>query len=212
MTQLNPINYNNQRVLTTAQLAEAYGTEQQIIVNNFNRNKERYTEGKHYIALRGEEKRQFLCENQIDFSNKDHSTFYLWTEKGAWMHAKSLNTDAAWSAYEMLVDDYYNVRLAPALTAAEIIAAIANQAVEQERRRNGARRRTACSTRSPSSAVGTKPTKTSAMRAMTDSRNVPAASWTLASRTSGSAWRLKEWPARRLTKLASWTRSQKTRG
>ena len=31
------------------------------------------------------------------------------TEKGAWLHAKSLNTDQAWEAYESLVDDYYRL-------------------------------------------------------------------------------------------------------
>lgn len=31
---------------------------------------------------------------------------YLWTEKGALLHAKSLNTDKAWEAYEYLVDFY----------------------------------------------------------------------------------------------------------
>jgi len=35
---------------------------------------------------------------------------HLWTEKGAWLHAKSLNTDKAWEAYETLVDDYYAVK------------------------------------------------------------------------------------------------------
>ncbi|MGE7841394.1 ORF6C domain-containing protein [Lysinibacillus sp. NPDC093712] len=35
---------------------------------------------------------------------------YLWTEKGAWLHAKSLNTDEAWDAYEILVDEYYTVK------------------------------------------------------------------------------------------------------
>lgn len=107
MYKLQVIEHRNQRVLTTAQLAEAFGTAVQIVTNNFNRNRDRYSEQKHYVALRGEEKKHFLCENQIDFSNKDHSTLYLWTEKGAWMHAKSLNTDQAWDAYEMLVDDYY---------------------------------------------------------------------------------------------------------
>ncbi|WP_207642469.1 hypothetical protein [Desulfosporosinus sp. I2] len=31
------------------------------------------------------------------------------TITGAWLHAKSLNTDRAWKAYETLVDDYYRV-------------------------------------------------------------------------------------------------------
>ncbi|WP_017379772.1 ORF6N domain-containing protein [Paenisporosarcina sp. TG-14] len=107
---LSIIEQNNQRVLTTSQLAESYGAEKQLVINNFNRNKERYTEGKHFIALQGDVKREFFCENQIDFSKKDHSIFYLWTEKGAWLHAKSLNTDEAWDAYEMLVDEYYAIQ------------------------------------------------------------------------------------------------------
>ncbi len=110
MNQLQIINHNGQRVLTTTQLAESYGTEVQILTNNFNRNKARYKEGKHYIALEGQEKRDFLNLHQNDLGSKNASVLYLWTEKGAWMHAKSLNTDQAWEAYEILVDDYYRVK------------------------------------------------------------------------------------------------------
>lgn len=113
MSKLQVINHEGQRVLTTTQLAESYGTEVQILTNNFNRNKARYTEGKHYIALEGQVKRDFLNLHQNDLGSKNASVLYLWTEKGAWMHAKSLNTDQAWEAYEMLVDDYYRVKSNP---------------------------------------------------------------------------------------------------
>lgn len=108
--KLQVIEHNNQRVLLTVQLAESFGTTPQIITNNFNRNKERYTEGKHYFGLSGQEKRNFLNQHQNDLGSKNAAVLYLWTEKGAWMHAKSLNTDQAWDAYEMLVDDYYRVK------------------------------------------------------------------------------------------------------
>lgn len=107
MKKLKVIEHRNQRVLTTAQLAEAFGTAAQIVTNNFNRNRSRYTEGKHYYGLSGQEKHEFFNQNQIDLGSKNAAVIYLWTEKGAWMHAKSLNTDQAWDAYEMLVDDYY---------------------------------------------------------------------------------------------------------
>ncbi|MGI8351719.1 ORF6N domain-containing protein [Niallia circulans] len=106
---LTVINHNNQRVLTTALLAEAYGADKQQISKNFTRNANRYKEGKHYFALTGEDKRNFLNHVQIDDGSKNANTLYLWTEKGAWLHAKSLNTDAAWDAYEKLVDEYYSV-------------------------------------------------------------------------------------------------------
>lgn len=106
MNQLKIIERKDRRVLTTNQLAESYETDAQVIVNNFNRNKDRYTEGKHFILLQGVELKSFIAKNQFDLS-PNVNKLYLWTEKGAWHHAKSLNTDKAWEAYEVLVDEYY---------------------------------------------------------------------------------------------------------
>ncbi|MGE8079060.1 ORF6N domain-containing protein [Peribacillus loiseleuriae] len=102
-----PISRNGQRVLTTGQLAESFGTDSKIINRNFQRNADRYWQGKHFYALSGEDLREFKGSRQNDDSLKFTSILYLWTEKGAWLHAKSLNTDQAWDAYEMLVDEYY---------------------------------------------------------------------------------------------------------
>lgn len=139
MKQLQVIDYQGQRVLTTTQLAEAYRADRQQISYNFNHNKSRYTEGKHYVALDGEAKREFIDHHEIHDGSKNASILYLWTEKGAWMHAKSLNTDQAWEAYEMLVDEYYRVKqltkpMFPQMSPAEVLAGVANQLVEQERR------------------------------------------------------------------------------
>ncbi|MCC2250533.1 ORF6C domain-containing protein [Virgibacillus sp. AGTR] len=110
MSDLTIINHNDQRVLTTSQLAESFGSESKVINRNFQRNSDRYTHGKHYFALTGESLKDFKGSRQLDDTLKYTSVLYLWTEKGAWLHAKSLNTDEAWDAYEMLVDEYYNVK------------------------------------------------------------------------------------------------------
>ncbi|MGK5510499.1 ORF6C domain-containing protein [Brevibacillus formosus] len=107
MSNLQVLDYEGQRVLTTAQLAESYGTDSERIQKNFNYNKERYQEGKHYILLQGDALREFRSNFSISEVASNVNRLYLWTRKGAWMHAKSLNTDEAWEAYEMLVDDYY---------------------------------------------------------------------------------------------------------
>lgn len=107
MNNLTVTEYKDIRVLTTQQLAEAYGTEGKIISKNFERNKERYSEGKHYICLMGEELREFKANRQNDDALKFTSVLYLWTEKGAFLHAKSLNTDTAWEVYDRLVDNYF---------------------------------------------------------------------------------------------------------
>ena len=106
---LQIIEHCGQRVLTTSQLAESYGTESKIISRNYQRNADRYIEGKHFFALSGEELRRFKGSRQFDDSLKFTSILYLWTEKGAWLHAKSLNTEKSWEAYEMLVDSYYKL-------------------------------------------------------------------------------------------------------
>lgn len=109
MNELKIVEYQNQRVLTTQQLAESYETTNQIITNNFNRNKNRYVVGKHFIALEGAEKKQFINLNQIELGSiKKAKTIYLWTERGVFLHAKSLNTDKAWEVYESLLEHYFN--------------------------------------------------------------------------------------------------------
>ena len=58
------------KVLTTKQIAEAYGVKPDIIGYNFWDNKERYVEGKHYIMLEGEELRLFKASREIQDSYK----------------------------------------------------------------------------------------------------------------------------------------------
>lgn len=108
MSNLTPIEHNGQRVLTTSQLAESFESTTDKISYNFNYNENRYTEGKHYFLLTGETLKVFKEANR-EFQGSLNK-LYLWTEKGAWLHAKSLNTDRAWEAYESLVDDYYTIK------------------------------------------------------------------------------------------------------
>lgn len=110
MNRIAVIERGNQRVLTTAVLAQEYGTTKETISNNFNRNRSRYTEGKHYYCLKGAEKRAFLNHHQIDDGLRNASKIYLWTEKGAFLHAKSLGTDRAWEVYDYLVESYFKKR------------------------------------------------------------------------------------------------------
>ena len=108
MTNLKVIEKNDLRVLTSAQVAEMFGTDTKMLSNNFNSNKHRYEEGKHYFVLVGEVRKDFLFNNpEIQDSSKHAKFIYLWTEKGVFLHAKSLGTDQAWNAYSALVDDYF---------------------------------------------------------------------------------------------------------
>lgn len=139
MQSLFVIESRGQRVLTSAQIADCYNTTVDCIKQNFHANRSRYVEGKHYIALTGSELKEFKnkvriphqvqnenenevriphsaeikARYQFDTQFKYAKSLYLWTEKGALLHAKSLNTDKAWEVYDYLVDFYFRAKEQP---------------------------------------------------------------------------------------------------
>lgn len=115
------LNVKGFRVLTSKQIAELYGTNTDTVKSNFAANKERFIEGKHYVPLRGGELRTFkdkvrnsyLVNNRVGnpyLVGNTAKVLYFWTEKGALLHAKSLNTDKAWEVYDYLVDHYFRAQ------------------------------------------------------------------------------------------------------
>lgn len=108
------IKYKNALVITSDQVANMYGTTKRVVSNDFNRNKNKFTEGKHYFKLTGEELKQFRdiqnlqsSQRGLQISGKTR-TIYLWTNRGALLLAKIIDTDIAWTAYEKLVDFYFD--------------------------------------------------------------------------------------------------------
>lgn len=102
------------RVLTTKQIAREYEVKEQQISQNFKNNRTKFIEGKHYVSLSGDELKEFKKRfEKIEVVNSRASHLYLWTEKGALLHAKSLNTDKAWEVYDYLVDFYFRAKDKP---------------------------------------------------------------------------------------------------
>ncbi|MBY0243027.1 MAG: ORF6N domain-containing protein [Burkholderiaceae bacterium] len=109
-----PIDWSDERVITTDLLAKAYGASASNIHDNHRKNAERFEEGKHFYRLVGDELRRFKAlPGNIPVSAKARSLI-LWTERGAARHAKMLETDAAWDVFEALEDSYFHHRAAPA--------------------------------------------------------------------------------------------------
>ena len=154
---LVPVEWSNQLVLTTAQLAKYYGCEPRHISDNFKRNESRFKEGKHHFRLEGETLKQFKASliNESGLLNGDYSakngllnddysvlsglvssrapSLYLWTERGAARHAKMLSTDKAWEVFEELEDFYFSRNT----SAPAIPAPAAKKALKNPRRRAG---------------------------------------------------------------------------
>ena len=112
MDKLTPVEYKSQRIVTTKFLAEQYGTDENNIIKNFNSNKSRFVEEKHYFKLEGTELKDFKRVVNIsnDPSIKFASVLILWTDRGAARHAKILDTDEAWDIYEQLEETYFRAQ------------------------------------------------------------------------------------------------------
>ena len=139
-SDLQRIEYRGQRVVTTEQLAAGYGATEQMITNNYNRNKSRFIEGKHYFKLSGEEVE--ILRNSfggVQISNKARS-LTLWTERGAANHAKMLETDQSWDYYNDLTEFYFSQREVVALPAPTTISRkdLALMVIEAEERAEAA--------------------------------------------------------------------------
>ena len=121
MSDLIPVEYRTERVLTTEQLAQAYECGTDNIKRNFSNNKEHFEEGKHFFKLEGDELKDLRGKNiHLQISPKTRC-LYLWTRRGASRHSKMLGTDRAWEMFDALEESYFNPR-PKALTPAEQMA------------------------------------------------------------------------------------------
>ena len=62
MNELMVLEHNSIRVMTTEQLAEAYGCAPKQIQQNFNNNRVRFIAGKHFFVLEGQDLQTFRLQ------------------------------------------------------------------------------------------------------------------------------------------------------
>lgn len=142
MNELTPIENQGQRVLTTEQLAELYGTTAKRISDNFKSNAEKFIEGTHYFVLEGTVLKEFKSQSGnsgLPF-NKFSSRVYLWTKRGAARHSKMLGTDQAWDMFDSLEENYFNPVLRLPQTPEEKLALtmkVANRSAEKVKKLDG---------------------------------------------------------------------------
>ena len=120
------VEYSDERVLTTEQLAQAYECSPHNIKQNFNNNKEKFVEGEHYFKLEGVALDKLRVENfDLQISPMTRS-LYLWTRKGAVRHCKMLNTVKAWEMFNELEENYFGTKKKSAVTTDEMKSLIGN--------------------------------------------------------------------------------------
>ena len=131
MNELTVLEHNSIRVMTTEQLAEAYGCGAIHIQQNFKNNRERFVEGKHYFKLEGADLKAFKdsLENIESVVGSRAPSLILWTKQGAARHSKMLGTERAWDVFDELEESYFNPM--KNMTPEEFLLYSAQRMVEQ---------------------------------------------------------------------------------
>ena len=65
---------------------------------------------KSYHVKRNKVEKFYPLKSNEYIVGKTANKLYLWTERGALLHAKSINTDQAWEVYDRLVDFYFRAK------------------------------------------------------------------------------------------------------
>lgn len=119
--QTQRITFKERPVCTTQQLAQFYGCADRNLTDNYQRNSDRFEEGKHFVKLDGEALRAFKAHypanSGVVAERAPH--LMLWTELGAARHAKMLTTDKAWEVFEEMEGAYFRAKEAAGLPQPE---------------------------------------------------------------------------------------------
>ena len=103
------LTFNNLPVCYTSQLADFYQTTAKIMHNNFNRNRDKFKEEKHFFKLKGKDLIAFKrSPSKRGSVPQNVHSLIVWTKQGAARHAKMLNTEKAWEVFEALEENYFS--------------------------------------------------------------------------------------------------------
>jgi phage antirepressor YoqD-like protein len=140
MNDLTPIENQGQRVLTTEQLAELYGTTPDRIADNFKKNRDKFIEGSHFFKLEGPALKDFKNKGlNSPLVGKNAKSLILYTKRGAARHSKMLGTDQAWDVFDSLEENYFNPqpKLLVPQSLPEALRLAADLAEQKDQERSG---------------------------------------------------------------------------
>lgn len=130
--QLPAVEYRGQRIVTLAMIDEVHDRPEGTASAAFLRNKDRFVEGVDTYLIEYSENNVLRSFN-VDVPFRGLRVF---TETGYLMLTKPFNDDLAWQVQRELVNGYFRAQRQQPLTEIEMIAAMAADAVRQQKRLN----------------------------------------------------------------------------
>jgi hypothetical protein len=118
--------YEGKRVVTFKDIDMVHGRPEGTAGRNFRSNRKHFIEGEDFFNIKPDEIRR------VGITSPNGGIVV--TESGYLMLAKSLTDDLSWDVQRQLVNGYFKAKESSQLSPIEMIAGIANNAVEMERR------------------------------------------------------------------------------
>lgn len=114
MVELNLklVEYHDQRVLTTIQLAGLFDVSSETIHEKYKMLEAKLKNKVDYFIIKGKELNDFK-ESFPDQIPKEKSRVFLWTVNGCLKLSESINTQRSWSVYKTLVTAYFSSKTLP---------------------------------------------------------------------------------------------------
>lgn len=130
-TEVHQITFKGEPVVTFAMVDEVHQRPEGTAGRNFRENRDRFVEGKDFIELTSDEIRR-MSEAGVFPPRTARGT--ILTKRGYLKLTKPMNDDRAWQVQGEMIDRYFAVETAKALTPAELMLEQARMLVEVERR------------------------------------------------------------------------------
>ena len=108
-TNLQILEYNQERVISSYDIARLHNKEVKRVNEQFERNKERLKEGVDYFLISVEEFSKSLSATQ-NFIPNNVKDIKLFTERGYLKLTKSFTDDLSWEVQDLLVDSYFKLK------------------------------------------------------------------------------------------------------
>lgn len=108
---LTPLEVQGERVVTLAMIDKVHGRPDGTARRNFNTNRDRMVEGKHFAKMSADE---FRSRFPGIISARATEDLTLLTERGYLLLTKPFTDDLAWQVQDMLVESYFTKKAEPA--------------------------------------------------------------------------------------------------
>jgi hypothetical protein len=108
MSNISPVEYNSQIVVTTQQIASEHSMQVKVVNQKFRRNKKHFVINQDYFELSKDMVTN--CDHLSKMFYHESDILFLFTDSGYLKFVKTINDEKAWNIYNHLIESYFKIK------------------------------------------------------------------------------------------------------